>query len=101
MSGAGMAPAQAHSHTSIEAAEAIEASATTLRVRVYNAIVDAGLEGMTDQELQIALGMDPSTERPRRVELVERGLVVDGRRTRATRSGRQATVWIAALVVVP
>jgi hypothetical protein len=49
--------------------------------------------GGTDEELQDALGMNPNTQRPRRIELVERGLVRDSGRTRKTKSGRRATVW--------
>jgi hypothetical protein len=42
--------------------------------------------------MQLALGMNPSTQRPRRIELERRGLVVkDG--TRKTSSGRMAVVW--------
>jgi hypothetical protein len=51
--------------------------------------------GMTDEEQQAALAMNPSTQRPRRVELVRRGLVVEAG-TRKTSSGRMATVWRAA-----
>jgi hypothetical protein len=52
--------------------------------------------GCTDQELQVALGMSGDYERPRRVELVCRGEVIDSKRTRKTSSGRDATVWEAA-----
>lgn len=46
----------------------------------------------TDEEIATELSMNPSTVRPRRGELVRRGLVVqDG--TRRTASGRMATVW--------
>lgn len=42
--------------------------------------------------------MNPSTERPRRVELVENGLVEDSGRVRQTDSKTEAVVWI---VVAP
>lgn len=45
--------------------------------------------GATDEEIQDFLSMNPSTQRP------HRGLVVDSGRTRLTRSGRKATVWVA------
>lgn len=89
------APSQAHSETSIAAAEAIEPARSTLRDLVLAAIQAAGVDGMTDQEIQTRLRLDPSTERPRRVELVVRGLVGDSGRTRPTSSGRRATVWVA------
>ncbi|MBI2725415.1 MAG: hypothetical protein HYX42_04115 [Polaromonas sp.] len=53
----------------------------------------------TDEELQIALGMNPSTERPRRKELVDAGLVVETAERRKTLSGCKAIVWAAAPVM--
>lgn len=49
--------------------------------------------GLTDQELQDALGLDGSTERPRRQELERSGAIVDSGTTRRTRSGAMAIVW--------
>jgi hypothetical protein len=46
----------------------------------------------TDHELQRLLGMDPSTERPRRGELVDAGLVMESGRTKR-HQGREWTVW--------
>ncbi len=37
--------------------------------------------------------MNANTERPRRIELVAMGKVVDSHETRLTRSGRKAVVW--------
>jgi hypothetical protein len=85
-------PAQRHSRTSIGAAEAIEPSAGTLRHAVYS-LLHANPQGMTDEEMQTALVMNPSTQRPRRIELVDAGFVRDSGRTRLTRSGRNAVVW--------
>lgn len=90
------APFQHHSLTSEEAAAAILPRTETLRRAVLDAIRNAGDEGMTDEELQESLAMNPSTQRPRRIECVGLGLVKDSGRTRPTRSGRKATVWIAA-----
>jgi len=52
-------------------------------------------DGLTDEEQQRLLGMNPSTQRPRRIELARRGLVVEAG-TRRTASGRMATVWRVA-----
>jgi hypothetical protein len=90
------APYQRHSDTSREAAEAIEPSAESYRGQVLAEIRGRGLRGATDDEIQVALGMNPSTERPRRVELWRASLVMPTRETRPTRSGRPATVWIDA-----
>lgn len=88
-------PFVAGSATSEAAAEAISPDAPTLRRLVLDALREAGERGMTDQEIQRRLDMDPSTERPRRGELVKAGLVVDSGRQRKTTSDRNAVVWIA------
>lgn len=80
------------SETSKEAARAIEPKRHHLRVLVFQALRGAP-DGMTDAEIQAATGLDGSTERPRRVELVESNAVRDSGRTRLTKSGRSATVW--------
>ena len=87
-------PAQMHSPTSIAAAEAVEPNAGTQRAKVL-ARLRWIAQGLTDEELQEQIPMAASTERPRRIELVQRGLVRDSGRTRKTRSGRQAVVWEA------
>lgn len=89
-------PRQQHSPTSTEAAEAIEPRADTLRAQVLDYLRMCNVNGATDEEMQLALGMNPSTQRPRRVELVNAGLVVDSGRTRPTASGRAAVVWVVA-----
>lgn len=90
-------PFQAHSETSRAAAESKRADRPTEKARVLAALraIPFYLYGATDEQLQDDLGMPSSTERPRRVELVKEGAVVDSGRTRETRSGRQATVWMA------
>ena len=88
-------PSQRHSPTSRAAAEAIAPTAGTLRAAVLTYLRQRGDEGATDSECQESLGMNPSTQRPRRIELVEAGLVVDSGRVRKTPSGRKAVVWVA------
>lgn len=89
------APFQKHSITSISAGESIEPKAGTLRAIVLGFLRGRGDLGATDEEMQDGAGIGASTQRPRRVELVERGLVVDSEGKRPTRSGRQAVVWKA------
>lgn len=84
-------PAQLHSPTSVAAATAIRAATPTLREAVYAIIRDR--HGLTDEEGAELLGMSLNTYRPRRIELVELGAVIDTTQTRKTRAGRQATVW--------
>jgi len=87
---------QRHSATSKASAAAIEVTAETLRGRVYRYLLSypPGI-GATDENIQDDLEMNPSSQRPRRVELVERGLVYDAGYTSKTKTGRAATVWCA------
>jgi len=92
-------PFQPDSETSADAADEARRDAPTQRQRVLTAITAAGWCGATDEELQDRLQLNPSTQRPRRVELVASGLVVDSGRTRRTRSGRRAVVWVDVLAM--
>ena len=83
------------SETSFQAARRAHSSAGSWRTRVLVALDSVGEGGLTDEELQTRLGLNPSTQRPRRVELVHFGVIRDSGRTRPTRSGKQATVWIS------
>jgi hypothetical protein len=90
-----------HPVTSHDAARAAQSSSETQRARLLSWLrgvqsLDARFhKGATDEEMQTALRMNPSTQRPRRVELVEEGLIVDSGERRPTRSGRAAIVWAA------
>lgn len=83
------------SETSKKAATEIVTVAGRLRQQVLKFIVDQGESGATDAEVQAALSMEGSTERPRRGELAKANLIRDSGRTRPTPSGRAATVWVA------
>jgi len=88
-------PAQWHSETSVEAAELIEPNAATLRGHVLAFLRARGEHGAIDEEVQEGLDMNPSTQRPRRIELYNAGLVKDSDRTRLTRRCRKSVVWTA------
>ena len=81
------------SETQIPAAVEAYPSSGTWRRLVLNVIAAADPYGATDEEMQTHLHLNPSTQRPRRVELVEMGWIEDSGRRRATRSGRAAVVW--------
>lgn len=87
--------AQVQSKTSVAAALAAEPSAGTDRAKVLAMLRRLGFQGATDEQMQRSLGMNGNAQRPRRVELVEAGLVVDSERTRKTTFGRLAIVWVA------
>lgn len=90
---ASRAPSVHGSVTSAAAADAMTPqllNATQRRVLAY--LEEHG--PATDEEIATGLGMNPSTQRPRRIELARRGLVIaDG--TKRTTSGRMAVVWQA------
>jgi hypothetical protein len=88
------APYQAHSDTSRESAEAIAPKAGTYLAQVAAYLKACDVHGATDDEMQVVLGMDPSTQRPRRIDLVKRGMVRASEMQRPTRKGRKATVWV-------
>lgn len=90
------APATNHTPTSNAAAERIEPTAGTLRALVLAYVRECGEIGATDEEMQLALEMNPSTQRPRRQELEKLGFIrrIDGF-TRPTRSGRSAVIFVA------
>lgn len=91
-------PAQRDSVTSQQAAAQIEPSAGTLRAHVLAYVRTCGEIGATDEEMQIALEMNPSTQRPRRVELEKLNLIRRIAFTRPTKSGRSATIFVACEV---
>jgi predicted ArsR family transcriptional regulator len=76
----------------MQAADALDAktmSGDRLRIMEF---LRATTAGATDEEIAAALGLNPSTARPRRIELARRGLIVEAG-TRKTASGRMAVVW--------
>lgn len=86
---------QRHSATSKAAAVAVAPKAPSLKEQVYLYLRGLGTYGATDLEGAAHFGMDGSTYRPRRIELVGEGRVVSGG-TRKTPSGRTATVWFTS-----
>lgn len=83
------------SATSRQAAEEIRPERRRLRDQVLAFLRGRGQLGATDLEMQELLEMNPSTQRPRRIELLDGGLIEDSGTTRPTPSGRKATVWRA------
>lgn len=53
-------------------------------------------DGLTDEEGAERLGIESNSYRPRRKELEQAGLIRPSGRTRETRRGRKAVVWIAS-----
>lgn len=91
----GEPPSQAHSPTSIKAAQQIKKAIGPLHIRIL-AHLEKHPDGATDEEIMAALDMPGNTERPRRRELQQMGKIVDSGETRRTKSGREAVVWRTA-----
>lgn len=83
--------------TAVAAAAKAKPGSGTQRGRVLRCVVDAGEEGVTDDQVRDRLGLELNTVRPRRLELVEAGYVIDSGDTRMTSSGNPAVVWLATL----
>lgn len=86
----------AGSDTSEEAAESMAEHAPGLEAKVLAAIVVFGMAGATTDELEAALKMTHQTCSARVNGLAERGAIADSGERRKTRSGRRATVYVAA-----
>ena len=82
-----------HPDTSVEAAHRIEPRSGTQRQYVLAELSTSYPGGMTDEELQGELEMNPASQRPRRGELVEQGWIEDSGQRRKTASGMDAIVW--------
>lgn len=83
-------PYQRHSETSRAAAVEAAPHMATDRERVAAYLRRHG--PATDEQIARDLAMNPSTERPRRVKLVEDGMVAQVGEGR-TASGRRAALW--------
>jgi predicted ArsR family transcriptional regulator len=82
------------SATSAAAADSLGPATLNAMQRRVLELLQATPDGLTDEEMARRLAMNPSTQRPRRIELARRGLVVTCG-TRRTASGRNADVWKA------
>jgi predicted ArsR family transcriptional regulator len=81
------------SDTSLEAAQAIEPSVSTILSDVLIAVSSAP-NGLTADECAHILNLSPLTVRPRFTELKRDGLIIPSPEKRKNRSGRRAQVWV-------
>jgi predicted HTH transcriptional regulator len=82
--------AQMHSQASVEAAVSMLDKSKSLRANVLRLLRDKG--PLTDEAIAVELKLNPSTARPRRIELVNDGVVVRVGEGKTT-SGRRAALW--------
>jgi hypothetical protein len=89
------APGHRNVDTSIAAADALAPKLGRLQRMAETAIRDAGLYGLTADELAARLDMDRWSIAPRTSELKRKGRIRDSGQRRPNRTGKQAIVWIA------
>ena len=81
--------------TSIEAANAIAPIQGRLQRMVLLAIQEAGVRGLTAQEIADRLGLDLVSVQPRTTELRRKHLIHDSGERRPNRRGNRSIVWVA------
>lgn len=91
----GRPPHVRNSDTSREAAESVLDDARRIRGVVYMRIASSGLVGMTCDEVEEAMNGRHQTISARIKELLNEGRIIDSGKRRATRSKRQARVYLA------
>jgi hypothetical protein len=89
------APGHRQVETSTAAAEALAPKLGRLQRLAQGAIRDAGLHGLTADELAARLAMDRWSIQPRTSELKLKGLIRDSGQRRPNCTGKLAIVWIA------
>ena len=89
------APGHRNVDTSIAAADALAPKLGRLQRMAETAIRDAGLHGLTADELAKRLDLDRWSIQPRTSELKRKGLIRDSGLRRPNASGKRAIVWIA------
>ena len=89
------APGHRNVDTSMAAADALAPKLGRLQRMAETAIRDAGLRGLTADELAARLGMDRWSIQPRTTELRRKGLIRDSGTRRPNATGKQAIVWTA------
>lgn len=83
--------------TSDAAAESVAGVSAEMRRRVLEHIRSCGDHGCTAEEIEDALGIPGNSVRPRLWELRKvPAKIKDSERTRPTRSGRKAVVYVVA-----
>lgn len=95
MSGYPDAPGHRNVETSVAAADALAPGLGRLQHMARKAIIHAGANGLTADELAARLGMERWSVQPRTSELKRKGFIRDSGRRRLNCTGRQAIVWVA------
>lgn len=89
------APGHRHVDTSVAAADALAPKLGRLQRMTQAAIYDAGVRGLTADELAARLQMHRWSVQPRTTELSRKGLIRDSGQRRPNVTGKAAIVWVA------
>lgn len=92
-----MAPYVSSSDTSKAAAHSVRGDLQAMEKKVYSALWDAGMDGMTCDAVEVAIGMSHQSCSARIRGLAKLGRIIDTGRRAPTRSGRSAVVWAVAI----
>ena len=90
------APGHRSVETSIDAADALAPKLGRRQRMAETTIRDAGLYGLTADELAARLDMDRWSIQPRTSELKRKGLIRDSGHRRPNATGKLAIVWTVA-----
>lgn len=93
----GKPPSVRGSDTSEAAADSVKHDAKHLRAACYVHVLASGDVGVTCDEVEVIMNGRHQTISPRIRELVSEGRIIDSGRRRKTRSGRNATIYIATV----
>jgi predicted Fe-S protein YdhL (DUF1289 family) len=97
---AGTTPPSNNTDTSNAAAKVVAPKYNARAERMYKMILEKGINGATDEEGQLALGMSGNSYRPVRGNLVKLCMIVDSGLKRETVSGNPAKVWVSRAALV-
>jgi hypothetical protein len=82
-------------YTSRQAAIRVYPETGSLRLKIYELLVRAGIRGATDQEIESVLMINGNSVRPLRGSLAAQGFIIDSGTTRENTNGNLCIVWRA------
>lgn len=82
--------------TSRAAAIRVYPETGSLRLKIYELLIRAGIKGVTDQEIESILRISGNSVRPLRKSLEVQGFVIDTGLTRKNANGNPCIIWRAA-----
>jgi len=81
--------------TSIDAAMRKYPETGSLRLKIYELLMRAGLRGLTDYEIEATLSIPGNSVRPLRKSLEIQGFIMDSGLTRKNQNNNNCTIWRA------